>query len=154
MAYRKNQTNAQIVPLALRGMDGETATGNMSTERIVSTYYAYRTGNMPKAWARLYAERVREAKADQVIYSYATPIAWLDRDYGWVIPSVTYSATTSSKHQSQLYRLGGRRISAPWDATPEDMRRVLAGELIFTRAGKWGTGEWNGTRPGPNYVGE
>lgn len=152
MAYRKNQTNAQIVPLALRGMDGETTTGNMSTERIVSTCYAHRTGQMPKAWAALYAERVREAKADQVIYSYSTPIAWLDREYGWIIPNVTYSATTSSKHQNRLYHLGGRSISAPWDATPEDMRRVLDGRMLFVRAGKWGNGGWAGTRPGPNYV--
>lgn len=148
MAYRKNQTNSQIVALALRGIEGETTTGNMSTERIVSTYYAYRTGNMPNVWAALYAERVREAKADRVIYSYSTPIAWLDRDYGWVIPSVTYSTTTSTRHQTHLWRLGGTTYYMPWDATAEDARRVLAGELVFLRNRR---GIAYATVPGPNY---
>ncbi|WNO25902.1 hypothetical protein SEA_ASEGATO_120 [Microbacterium phage ASegato] len=154
MAYRKNQTNAQIVPLALKGIEGETTTGNMSTNsyRVGFSRFTPYSGNLPKSWARLLGERFHAGRIAQVIYSYSTPIAWLDADYGWIIPAVTYSATTSIKHQSQLYRLQGRRIEVPWDATAEDMRRVLSGEMFFLRAGKWGTGNWQGTRPGPNYV--
>ncbi|WMI33879.1 hypothetical protein SEA_ERENYEAGER_119 [Microbacterium phage Erenyeager] len=152
MAYRKNQTNAQIVSLALKGVEGETTTGNMSTENRHNLGYAGSRGHMPRAWARLYSDRAVERAVLRVIYSYNTPIAWLDADYGWIIPAVRYSATTSIKHQSQLYRLQGRRIEVPWDATAEDMRRVLSGEMFFLRAGKWGTGNWQGTRPGPNYV--
>ena len=152
MAYRKNQTNAQIVSLALSGNEGETTTGNMSTENRGHLGYAGATGHMPRAWERLYSARAASRAVVRVIYSYNTPIAWLDRDYGWIIPRVTYSVTTSVKHQSQLYRLNGRHISAPWDATAEDMRRVLDGRMMFVRAGKWGTGDYAGTRPGPNYV--
>ena len=154
MAYRKNQTNAQIVPLAIAGLEGETTTGNMSTENRHNLGYAGSRGSMPKAWARLYSDRAAERAVLRVIYSYNTPIAWLDRDYGWVIPDVSYSVTTSAKHQTHLWKLRGTTLAMPWDATPEDARRVLSGELVFTRAGKWGTGDWNGTRPGPNYVGE
>ena len=154
MATFKNLTNAEIVPRAVARDDAETTTGNMSTLRVVSTYFAHHKGSMPSAWHRLYAERVRAALIDHVIYSYSTPIAWLDREHGWIIPAVTYSATTSTKHQSQLYRLGGRRIEAPWDATPEDMRRVLSGELVFVYKGYGQNRVFTGTIPGPNYIGE
>lgn len=145
-------TNESIVPAALRGQNAETTSGNFSTADRGSRRYIGGTGNMPKAWARLVSDRAEAGAVSQVIYSYSTPIAWKDRDYGWIIPAVTYSATTSIKHQTHLYRLGGRRIEVPWDATAEDMRRVLSGEVIFIRSGKWGTGNWQGTRPGPNYV--
>jgi len=148
MAYRKNQTNAQIVALALHGIEGETTTGNMSTENRDRLGYAGSRGHMPQPWARLYSERAQDRAVLRVIYSYNTPIAWLDRDYGWVIPCVSYSVTTSAKHQSQLYRLRGTTYYMPWDATPEDARRVLAGELSFIRDGK---GRAIATVPGPNY---
>lgn len=154
MAYRKNQTNAQIVSLALKGIEGETTTGNMSTENRAGLRYAGSTVHMPSSWARLYTERNHAGMVSTVIYSYNTPIAWLDADHGWIIPDVSYSITTSSKHQSQLHRLRGRRIAAPHDATPEDMRRVLNGEMVFVRAGRYGMGPFVGTRPGPNYTPE
>lgn len=144
MAYRKNQTNAQIVTLAIAGLEGETTTGNMSTENRDRLSYVGSIGHMPKPWARLISDRARDRAVLRVIYSYNTPIAWLDRDYGWIIPIVRYSATTSSKHQSQLYRLRGRHIYMPWDATPEDVQRVMDGKMIFN-------GDRN-THPGPNYI--
>ena len=151
MAYRKNQTNAQIATLALNGAEGETTTGNMSTEYRGHLGYAGATGHMPRAWERLYSARAASRAVVRVIYSYNTPIAWLDRDYGWIIPDVSYSVT-SAKHQSQLYRLNGRHISAPWDATAEDMRRVLTGELVFVTKGYGSNRAFTGTIPGPNYV--
>lgn len=148
-------TNESIVPAALRGEYAETANGNFSTHPAVYGAYA---GNMPKAWARLYAERVSARKVSQVIFSYRTPIAWLDADYGWIIPTVTYSVTTSGKHQPHLHRGWNRpglpdpsRLSMPWDATPEDARRVLSRELVFVYNAK---GDAVGTRPGPNYTPE
>ena len=153
MAYRKNQTNAQIVSLALSGNEGETTTGNMSTENRGHLGYAGATGHMPRAWERLYSARAASRAVVRVIYSYNTPIAWLDRDYGWIIPDASYSVTTSTRHQSQLYRLRGRMISAPWDATAEDMRRVLTGELSFTYKGYGSNRVFTGTVPGPNYQG-
>lgn len=149
MAYRKNQTNAQIVALALKGIEGETSTGNMST-RGPSAWG--NTGHMPRAWANLFGERFRAGLVQRVIYSYSTPIAWLDAERGWIIPEETYSVTTSAKHQTHLYRLLGRRIAVPYDATAEDMRRVLMGELVFVSKGYGANRVFTGTRPGPNYV--
>lgn len=34
-----------------------------------------------------------------VVYSYATPIAWLDTDGNWTVPDTKHSVTTS-KHQN------------------------------------------------------
>lgn len=149
MAYRKNQTNAQIVALALRGIEGETTTGNMSTENRAGLPYAGSRGHLPAPWAQLYVERAQALAVLRVIYSYNTPIAWLDAEHGWIIPSVTYSPTTSSKHQTHLWRLGGTTRYMPWDATAEDARRVLSGELSFVTNSK---GRAVATVPGPNYI--
>jgi hypothetical protein len=39
---------------------------------------------------------------DYIVYSYGTPIAWFGR-FGWTIPNVKYSVTTS-KHQNYVRR--------------------------------------------------
>jgi hypothetical protein len=39
-------------------------------------------------------------RADYVVYSYSTPIAWHTED-GWVMPDEKYSVTTS-RHQSRI----------------------------------------------------
>lgn len=36
-----------------------------------------------------------------VVYSYATPIAWRDREGNWTMPKNSYSKTTS-KHQGKI----------------------------------------------------
>jgi len=146
MPYRKNQTNAQIVPLALAGGEGATKTGAMSVDRyrVGSSRFTPYSGSLSGAWERLLSDRFHAGRIEAVVYSYSTPIAWLDADYGWIVPIVRYSITTSSKHQSHLWKLGGRHIYMPWDATPADAQRVMDGKMIFN-------GDAN-TRPGPNYV--
>lgn len=138
--------NAEVVTFAQRGVSGRSGKGNFSTDSYrpgFTRYGAPYTGQLPRPFARMLDEAFNEGRISQVIYSYSTPIAWHDTMHGWIIPDVRYSITTSSKHQTHLYRLHGRRISLPWDATPEDARRVLSGELIFSRGR---------TYPGPNYV--
>lgn len=144
-------TNESIVFAALRGENAETANGNMSTANRAGLRWIGGTGAMPKVWARLISERAEAGAVGQVIRSYSTPIAWLDAEYGWIIPVVTYSVTTSVKHQTQLHRLRGTKLYMPWDATEEDARRVLAGELRFVTDSK---GNAVATVPGPNYVPE
>ena len=139
-------TNAQIVTAALSGKRAATPTGSMTTEPGTG----WGTGRMPRAHARLLGDRRQHVT--QVIYSYATPIAWHDDEYGWVIPDVSYSITTSTKHQTHLYRLRGRTISLPYDATPEDALRVLSGEMVFTSTGYGANRRFTGTLPGPNFV--
>lgn len=52
----------------------------------------------PGRLSREYLISVR--KADYVVYSYGTPIAWHNED-GWHMPDVKYSVTTS-RHQSRI----------------------------------------------------
>lgn len=54
-------------------------------------------GSMPSVWQPVYDN----AKVIYTVFSYHTPIAWLDSDGNWTVPAVTYSMTTS-QHQSKL----------------------------------------------------
>lgn len=47
-------------------------------------------------------QQLESEKPDYIIYSYGTPIAW-HGTYGWNIPAVKYSVTTS-KHQNYVRR--------------------------------------------------
>ena len=107
--------NAGIVTAAMRGIDAKNRTGSFSTDAYragVSRYAPY-LGYLPKRLKEILNERFRAGAVVQVIYSYSTPIAWLDAGQ-WIVPDVSYSITTSSKHQSQLYRLPGA-IQIPHD---------------------------------------
>lgn len=50
-------------------------------------------GRLPREWY------VGAMFATYVVWSYGTPIAWIDADGAWQCPGVKYSVTTS-KHQS------------------------------------------------------
>lgn len=128
-------TNEQVARAAARGENAESATGNMST-----TNYVHGTGYLPNRLASILRERDRIGAISQVIYSYATPIAWKDGDV-WIIPAVTYSVTTSAKHMPEVRRvLGFTALYIPADCSPEEYLRVVEGLMEFG-------GEF-GTRPG------
>lgn len=55
------------------------------------------TGILPGDWAGVL--HARRDSIDYVIRSYDTPIAWHDRELGWVMPACKYSRTTT-RHQS------------------------------------------------------
>lgn len=127
-------TNADIVPLAIAGRDGHTTNGNMSTDHYREGFTRYGppyVGHLPRRLADILHERFRAGTVRQVIYSYSTPIAWLD-DGVWIIPEVSYSATTSTKHQSQLYRLRGAYV--PWDAGMSEYLQVIGGHTRYQYA--------------------
>jgi len=127
-------TNSDIGRAALNGQTARTYSGNFSTDHfpLGSHYAAAYKGYLP---ARLY--KILQERApfiDQVVYSYSTPIAWRDNGV-WIKPAVTYSATTSSKHSSQI---AGRAV--PWDAGMEEYLSVLAGRIAYDRyVGAYGT---------------
>lgn len=50
---------------------------------------------LPEAWKAVY----RHECPTYTVYSYATAIAWWSPEFGWTIPAVSYSVTTS-KHQA------------------------------------------------------
>lgn len=107
--------NSGIVPAAMRGINATNGRGSFSTDayRAGFSRYAPYTGHLPKRLREILDERFRAGAVVQVIYSYSTPIAWLDAGQ-WVIPDVRYSTTTSSTHQTHLYRLPGA-IRIPYD---------------------------------------
>jgi len=74
--------------------------------------YSSYTGELP-AWAR---EVYMADKPSYVIYSYATPLAWLRSDGSWAYVDHRYSVTTS-KHQSHLRHLFTRMGRNPFYVT-------------------------------------
>ena len=102
--------NYGIVPAAMRGINATNRRGTFTTDTAPARLYF---GYLPSKLKDILRERFRQGAVVQVIYSYGTPIAWLDAG-AWIIPNVRYSATTSAKHQSQLYRLPGE-IRIPRD---------------------------------------
>ena len=57
-----------------------------------------RTGRLPMAWVDVYRSDRENPGILYVVYSYATPIAWIRADGEVVIPDIGYSLTTT-RHQ-------------------------------------------------------
>ena len=87
------------------------------------------SGELPRKLAQIMRER--DDSIVQVIYSYDTPIAWLDAGQ-WIVPDVRYSQT-SGKHQSYLSVLDYELV--PWDCSMEEYLRVLNAQMRFVRDG-------------------
>lgn len=83
----------------------------------------YRVGYLPHRLAQILSARADSIV--QVIYSYGTPIAWLDAG-AWVVPDVRYSGTTG-KHQGYLWPLAGR-LDIPADVSITGYLRILNGQ--------------------------
>lgn len=118
--------NRSVVTYAQRGKDadGYGAVLTRSTPRGIRAG-GYMTGHLPPALRRLMSERADSIV--QVIYSYNTPIAWLDAGL-WIVPSVRYSVTTQ-RHQGYLYPLNYQGI--PFDCPLQEYLRVLNGQMVF-----------------------
>lgn len=157
MAQERGLTNEQVINAARAGRIGVNGRASLQTYpvdgfRARLGYTAPHLGWMPESWQRIYRERYSAGKVLQALVSFQTTIAWQDADYGWIMPDVTYSVITSGKHQGPAYGLYATRHAMPHDATLEDARRVLAGELVFTSKGYGNSRVFTGTAPGPNYT--
>ena len=87
------------------------------------------SGELPRKLTQIMRER--DDSIVQVIYSYDTPIAWLDAGQ-WIVPDVSYSVTTG-RHQSYLSVLDYELV--PWDCSMEEYLRVLNAQMRFVRDG-------------------
>lgn len=126
-------SNDGVVPQAIRGRNARNSTGSFSTDAYrvnFPRYGAPYVGHLPRRLADILNERFRAGAIAQVIYSYSTPIAWLDAG-AWIVPDVTYSTTTSVKHQTHLYQL--RPSYIPADAGMDEYMQVLNGRARYTR---------------------
>lgn len=68
--------------------------------------YSSYVGHLPTRFRESYHATAPHAH-QFVVYSYDTPIAWLNEDGSWSVPDTKYSMTTS-RHQSHLSHLLGR----------------------------------------------
>ena len=120
--------NQSIPAAAARGIDAE-GYGSLSTRSTPHGIYrgGYQTGRLPHRLTSIMRERADSIV--QVIYSYGTPIAWLDAG-AWIIPDVRYSVTTG-KHQGYLWSLSGR-VSVPADVSLTGYLRLLNGQDIYS----------------------
>lgn len=123
-------SNYDVVTAALAGKTMDRKSMNMGTVAGNDWYGARLNyyGALPTRLKKILDRRRRDGKIRQVIYSYSTPIAWLDGDV-WIVPDVTYSITTT-KHQSELWRLNNRR-GVPWDAGMDEYLQVLKGATRY-----------------------
>lgn len=118
------RTNYDIVTAALTRQTAVSQSGNMGTwENLTST------GHLPERLRAILTERWTSGHVSQIIYSYSTPIAWRDNGV-WVFPAVSYSITTGSKHQSELYRLPNL-CRIPADAGMDEYLSVVEGRSRF-----------------------
>lgn len=98
--FRGNSMRGEVIPAGLTGRN------------------IYPTGILPEPWRTL----LRTQSPTYVVWSYSTPIAWVNHDGTHVIPDVKYSAT-SSRHQGHARRTlagpGIRSLSDIPTDTPE-----------------------------------
>lgn len=162
MARIAGLTNSEVITAARAGRMGHNGRVSLQTYpvddfRARFGYSAPHVGWMPDSWARIFRERYSLGKVSQVLVSFQTTIAWNDADYGWIMPDVQYSIITTTKHQNPARGgwcttgLDAREPAMPWDATLDDARRVLSGELVFTSKGYGMNRTFTGTIPGPSY---
>lgn len=120
--------NRLIPTCAARGIDAE-GYGALSTRSTPEGIRrgGYSVGHLPRRLAAIMRERADSIV--QVIYSYGTPIAWLDAG-AWIIPDVRYSVTTG-RHQGYLWRLSGL-VLVPADVSLTGYLRILNGQDIYS----------------------
>ena len=113
-----------VLVAACKGEDADGC-GSTSTRNIEGGVGLSR-GRMPQRLMDVVHARRREIL--QVIYSYGTPIAWLDAG-AWIVPKVRYSATTS-RTQYKARTMLPAVIEIPSDCTLEEYLTVLNGRKI------------------------
>jgi hypothetical protein len=108
MMRRFSTNNTDAIAAAVKDREPFQTHGALSGALYVTSY-----GRLPGDWRRTL--QAREHLVDYLISSYATPIAWHDKEAGWVMPEERYS-TTTSRHQSRaafaLYLAGEEAVPA------------------------------------------
>lgn len=95
-----NGTGWHVFARCMRDREPFKTYGNLSSTKWVPSQYLPHTGEMPQHAVNLYRDSLK--RADYIIHSYTTPIAWHDAlTDGWVMPNIKYSVTTS-KAQSRI----------------------------------------------------
>lgn len=86
--YGKNSSWTDYARVLEAGDDFITA-GNLRGGAHPGGVSGWNVGRLPNEWHE------SAGRADYVVWSHATPIAWRIPNEGWVIPDVKYSVTTT-----------------------------------------------------------
>ncbi len=104
-SYGQSSTSSSRLSAWLNAREPFKNSGNTfhSVEPIVvkllKSSFLGNFGSLEADWGRVIQARIE--LIDYFVYSYRTPIAWHDKECGWVIPNIRYSNTTS-RHQSAI----------------------------------------------------
>jgi hypothetical protein len=90
---RANRRTTPDLIAARKPFRGSNTAGVDATGRTVDT------GHLPREWV----QRLRSKPVTYVVFSYATPIAWVHEDGEVVIPDVKYSVSTSQHQGAARY---------------------------------------------------
>lgn len=130
--------NSKVVDSALESMEARNHTGSFWTDAGINARHISELGD---SWlSRQLRTALLELKNDivQTIYSYETPIAFKINGV-WLRVHQSFSNTTNTKHQPNLYKLPGLK-DIMFDATADDIRRIVSGLMVFNpHTGKHGS---------------
>ena len=120
-----NEHGALLAACEGENADGYGSVTTRSTPQGIAAG-GWSLGRLPLGLVRILLER--SDSVVQVIYSYSTPIAWLDAG-AWIVPNVRYSVTTS-RTQNRARATLPAVIEIPSDCTLEEYLAVLNGRKI------------------------
>lgn len=100
MNRAKQTTNAKAGYYILQTQDFESNTGSFYGYNADPDghFHTSMAGRLPDDWRKEFFNSLTNKLTTYIVFSYGTPIAWLEEDGYWRIPQVSYS-TTTSKHQ-------------------------------------------------------
>lgn len=97
------RTTVRDADVPMRKQQDFRASALSGNNRVLDgVHYAPTLGRLPDEY------RASAMTARYVVFSYETPIAWVDATGAWVQPPTRYSVTTS-KHQGVVRRVTGIR---------------------------------------------
>jgi len=73
-------------------------------ETLEGTHMLFGLGQLPEPYRSQLTNLDMYDDIDRVLYSYKTPIAWRTKEGVWIVPSVSYSRTTTN-HQATIIKM-------------------------------------------------
>lgn len=110
MSSTKTGTRSTLPALLARRFECKNSNGSVRGTAFVSG-----VGRLPAEYVEIFRAAQDAGRLVYVVYSYATPIAWVEETMTdgerWIIPEVKYSVTTTN-HQG-LARVAAARSGNP-----------------------------------------
>ena len=101
-------TRSQATAIAIRDREPFTTSGSLKGE-VVSGLTSWDSGRLSGPDLDRFHED--KSRIEYVVFSFATPIAWITEEGEWYIVRAKFSPTTS-KHQGNLYLINQPKAGA------------------------------------------